>query len=309
MLTFLVRLSLAAEIAAYAGIGAWLHATREYPAWQLLFAAIAAALALRLVLVLATNVLGWLNRSPRAPGQRLGIAGTWRLLAGEYRALLADNLFFLPFEALALRPDPRPAPSARVPIVLVHGYLSNRGYFRPMVRWLEARGVAPIHAPNFTSVFSTIEQFAFELDREIEHVLAGSGHAKVVLVCHSMGGLAARGYLRSRGEARVARLVTIASPHHGTRLAALGIGKHARQMRPGSEFLAALDAFEAAKPPRVPALSIYTTHDNLVSPQDTARLDWARNVVVGGLGHIDIIASDRLFPLLLEELRAAGAAP
>ena len=146
-----------------------------------------------------------------------------------------------------------------------------------------------------------------ELHAEIERIAAASGRPRVVLVCHSMGGLIARRYLQDHGEARIARLVTIASPHHGTVLSRIGIGQHARQMERASAFLAELARAEAARPPGVPATSIYTVHDNLVSPQDTSRLDWARNVAVGGLGHVSIIAAEAVFALVLEELRAAGA--
>jgi pimeloyl-ACP methyl ester carboxylesterase len=178
-----------------------------------------------------------------------------------------------------------------------------------MVRWLEARGVAPVFVPNYRSVFANIESGAAELHAEVERIAAATGQPKVILVCHSMGGLLARRYLQDHGEARIARLVTIASPHHGTVLSRIGIGRHARQMERASAFLTELEGAEAARPPRVPATSIYTVHDNLVSPQDTSRLAWARNVAVSGLGHVSIIAAEPIFALVLEELRAAGAAP
>lgn len=294
MLTLLVRLLLLAEIAVYLALGSWILA-------------LAIALGARLALVLLTSLHGWLHRSPRIPEHRLHVAGTVRLLATEYLALLADNFFYLPFERQAVRRDPVPAQGSAVPVILVHGYLSNRGYFRPMVRWLEARGVTNVFVPDYRSVFSTIESGVATLHAEVERIFAGTGQ-RVVLVCHSMGGLVARRYLQDHGEGKVARLVTIASPHHGTELARIGIGGHARQMERGSPFLDALARAEAAKPPSVPTLSIYTLHDNLVSPQETSRLGWARNVAISGVSHVGILASREAFELVLEELKAAGAA-
>jgi len=307
MLTRVVRLSLALELAAWVAIAAWLHAACSIDAVALAASVVAAALALRLALVCLTCSLGWAFRSARAPAQRLGPYGVLRLVATEFRALLADNFWYLPFESLALRPDPGPAAGTRTAVVLVHGYLSNRGYFAPMVRWLEARGVAAIHVPNYRSVFSSIEGSVGELHAAIERACS-AGAPKVVLVCHSMGGLLARRYLREHGEGRVARLVTIASPHHGTVLSKVGVGEHARQMCQGSDFLLSLERAEAEKSPTVPAVSIYSVHDNLVSPQDTSRLPWARNVAVAGVGHVAIIAWEPVYALVLEELRAAGAA-
>ena len=57
---------------------------------------------------------------------------------------------------------------------------------------------------------------AAQLDREIEDFLQGAASGKLVLVTHSMGGLAARAYLKRHGSARVAKLITLACPHHGT---------------------------------------------------------------------------------------------
>ena len=77
-------------------------------------------------------------------------------------------------------------------------------------------------------------------------------------------------------------------------------------MRVGSPFLQALARDEAARLPRVPTTSIYSVHDNLVAPQETSRLEWARNVAVAGVGHVAIIGWEPMFELVLEELRAAG---
>ena len=303
MLARLARLALALEITFYAAIIAWLHAWQGWDVAALIVASAVLGLGARFCLVCFTCLVGWLNGLPRAPAHAIGLAGGLRLVLGEYRALLADNLLFLPFESLAVRPDRRVAPGMGAPIILVHGYLGNRGFFRPLVRGLEARGVAGILTPNFRSVFATIERFASELHLEIERVSAAAGGGQVVLVCHSMGGLAARQYIVDQGAARIAKLITIASPHHGTALARLGLGANARQMRRDSEFLGALAAGERAHPPRFPAISIYSPHDNLVSPQETSRLSWARNVALPGFGHIHILASRELLGVLLEELR------
>ena len=303
MLAHWIRFTLLLELATYGALGAWLHHAHGWTVPVLAPAVLVFALGARFALTCFTCFLGWYNRSPRQPGHELGFVDVLRYLLGEYRALLADNLYYLPWEAIALRPDPPVTPTERIPVVLVHGYLSNRGYFRSLVRWLEARDVGPIFAPNFPVLFASIENFAAELHAQIERVALGCGQPRVILVCHSMGGLAARRYLQDHGERRVARLVTIASPHHGTSLANAGMGLNARQMCRGSDFLRSLDEAETRVKPGIATLSIYTPHDNLVSPQDTSVLSWARNVAVPGLGHVEIITSERTFGVLLEELR------
>src|SRR5258708_32175139 len=98
----------------------------------------------------------------------------------------------MPWPEYALRRDPEAAPSERIPVILVHGYFGNRGYFRALVRNLEARGARPLFAPTFRAAFATIEDFAVDLHAEIERVAGATRHEKVVLACLSIGRLPAR---------------------------------------------------------------------------------------------------------------------
>jgi len=299
MLARFVLAGLVLELFAYASVGTWLATERGWGWPALAAAALAIMLASRLLLVGTTLALASHFRSPRPP---LGVASAARLLFLEWRALLADNFLYLPFEALLVRRDNR-CPVGSTPVVLVHGYFSNRGYFRKLVHRLDAAADRLVCTQNFSGTFADIERFAAELHREIETVVCAAGQPRVILVCHSMGGLAAREYMRVHGTARIERLVTIASPHHGTEIAFLGMGANARQMKTGSEFLRRLEEFEGEAGPGVPTLSIYSPHDNLVAPQDTSCLPWARNVALPGVGHVSILGSRALFELLLEELR------
>jgi pimeloyl-ACP methyl ester carboxylesterase len=188
--------------------------------------------------------------------------------------------------------------------VLVHGYFANRGYFRPLVRRLEAAGVGPVFVPNLRSWHATIERFEAQLSAQLERIAAGCGR-RVVVIAHSMGGLGIRAHLARHGDRYVERVITIASPHHGTALGAYGIGANARQMCPGSAFLADLERREAASPPAVPLLSIWSAHDNLVAPQESSRLPWARHEVLAGLGHLEIVHSPAVLAILRRELRGA----
>lgn len=77
-------------------------------------------------------------------------------------------------------------------------------------------------------------------------------------------------------------------------------GKAANSWRP-------LRRREGAAGPGCPVTSIYSVHDNLVSPQATS-VPWARNVALRGVGHVDILLDRRLHALVADEVRAAGVA-
>ena len=60
------------------------------------------------------------------------------------------------------------------------------------------------------------------IQKAIQYILSITGRDKVILVCHSMGGLAAREYLQNKnnwqndGKHHVAKLVTLGTPHGGS---------------------------------------------------------------------------------------------
>lgn len=303
-----IRFQLFLELLAYVAIANWLHWLYGWSYAALAAACVAAATLSRLVMVSITTSIGFAHRSPREKAHHIGPSGTAAMMLREWGAVLMNNFYRFPWPQLALRRDPEPARDGRIPIVMVHGYFSNRGYFGPLVRALERHGVGPIFTPSFVSAFATIEDYVAQLAAYIERIAQATGERQVILVCHSMGGLAARAYMCTHGSARVRKLVTIASPHNGTVHARFGAGPNAQQMVHDSRFLKTLCEKEGDAGPGVPATSIYTPHDNLVAPQDTSRLAWARNIPIPGRGHVDILASERLAAIVLKELREGGAA-
>ncbi|MBK8323260.1 MAG: alpha/beta fold hydrolase [Betaproteobacteria bacterium] len=307
MLVSLVRAALVVEALLIAALAAGLCA-RGWSLPAAIAAPVGLALGVRLAIVCFSMAVAHLTRSPRDAAEQLGPAGTLALVLGEWRAMLANNLFYLPLENLAVPADPPRGLPAEVAVLVVHGYFSNRGILRGVLRSLSARGATPVYTFNFHGLFRPIDELAEQLAMQVDLIVRPAGAKAVVIVAHSMGGLVARAYLARHGSGSVARLVTIASPHHGTRLARLGMGTNARQMREGSEFLAALRRREGAAGPGCPVTSIYSVHDNLVSPQATSRLPWARNVALRGVGHVDILLDRRLHALVADEVRAAGVA-
>lgn len=303
MLARYIRFMLLLELAAYIAIAEWLRFLFGWSYAWLALGAIGAALAGRFAMVSFTTAIGFIARSPVSEDNRIGFAASCARLLREWRSVLSTSLVWFPWDRFAVRPDPEPKPGGGIPVILAHGYFSNRGYFGALVRAFEAEGLGPVFTPNLSAAFATIEAYAEELHGEIERILAGTGRPQVILVCHSMGGLGARAYLCARGAARVRKLITIASPHSGTVHARFGGGANARQMHRGSAFLRELCENEGEEGPACGVTSIYSPHDNLVAPQDTSRLAWAKNIAIRGRGHIDILSAPELIRIVLQEVR------
>jgi triacylglycerol lipase len=254
----------------------------------------------RLLFVLTTFAISRPASDPVPPEMRAGPLGALSMVMGEYIALCVLFTVVQPFERFWLGPDRLAHCAARpLPLLLIHGYQCNRGFWFWMRRKLDAAGWT-VATHSLEPVYADIDSYSEGIARRIDEVLAATGAPQVILVGHSMGGLASRGYLRRHGIAKVARLITLGSPHKGTRLAGLGLGPNARQMRIGSTWLTAL---QAPLPPA--SVSIYSCHDNYVFPQQAcSTLDGATNVAIGGVGHLGMAFSPRVLASLMEALEA-----
>jgi triacylglycerol lipase len=221
-----------------------------------------------------------------------------------------------PFHQLFLAREPllpmNVSPEVKQPILLVHGYFSNRGIWWSMRRRLAAAGLGPVYSISLTPPFGSIDRMVPRLDAKIDEILKATGAASLDIVAHSMGGLATRAVLveeaaRAKPDeprhSRVSHLITLGSPHHGTKMANFGIGECIVEMREGSAWLALLKKREelTTKPK---TLSIYTMNDDLVYPAESARLEWAENVPVAGIGHVSMLFSKPIAERVIAALSA-----
>ena len=170
-------------------------------------------------------------------------------------------------------------------VVFIHGFVCNRGFWTPWLERVNAQGRA-FCAVNLEPLAGPIDAYVQTVEQAVAAVTQASGLAPV-LICHSMGGLAARAWLRSHGAARVHHIVTIGTPHRGTWLARLGRTANGQQMRVASEWLMALEHDCAALPP-TRFTCWYSDCDNIVFPVATATLPGADNRLVRGMAHVDL---------------------
>lgn len=197
---------------------------------------------------------------------------------------------------------PRVRGPLRPALLLVPGFMCNRAVWKPLLdsRTLAGFNVATV---NLEPVFGDIGHYAEVVHRAVEQLRAESGAAQIVLVGHSMGGLAARVYLRKHGDAHVARVVTLASPHHGTIFGRLGHSRNARQMAKGSRFIDELASTDRGHWTRFTTIS--TRDDNLVVPRSSPLLPGAKRIELDGVGHLALIEDPRAWQIIADEARAA----
>lgn len=297
------------ETAIYVAVGAWL-VHRGTPLWQVLAGVVITFALLRLLMVLGNVIPTWMHRSPKRAEHEIGPLQTLAMIGREWWAAILTYPFLFAFEPW-LVPNNPPAglPHRGLPVVLVPGFFTNRGYLRAWRQYLLKNGYGQVYAVSPEPIFHSVEKNAEHLAEFVDEVLAVTGADKVLLVGHSMGGLVIRLYLhRHGGLAKTAFAMSVGSPFNGTVLAEgkEKLGPIVNQLTRGNAWSQALLAEIEAAPCPVPFVAIWSPHDTIVSPQQNTRVadHYGRNIVIPGVGHMEMVNSPQVMRIIVQELDA-----
>ena len=196
---------------------------------------------------------------------------------------------------LSARSRAVPCAAGETVVVCLHGLYHNPSAFlaiRPaLVRAGFTRVVLPGYRSHGTDFEAEVRRVAAFLDQTVP------ADARLCFLGHSLGGLVAR---RLAAEPQYARrtlaVVTLGTPHQGSALARLAVGRLGRSLVPGSPLLARITAL--ADPPGAALVAVVSPVDNLVVPDgglDPAREGWQVVATppvahVAMLYHRDVIA-------------------
>lgn len=248
-------------------------------------------------------LMAWVCRHDETP--RPGPAQLLRAWWAESRWAALVFGWWQPFRERAVA-DWLPPPGAGAPrgVVLVHGFLCNRAFWTPWFALLRARGHAFV-AVTLEPAFGSIDGYAPAIDAAVRRVAEATGRAPLV-VGHSMGGLAIRAWLRAvpGADARVHRIVTLGTPHHGTWPAAHARSTNGAQMRLHGPWVRQLRAQE---PPGRAVLFVcwYSNGDNVAYPPAAAMLEGADNRFIAGVAHVEMAFDPRVLRDCLALLQEA----
>jgi pimeloyl-ACP methyl ester carboxylesterase len=181
--------------------------------------------------------------------------------------------------------------AAGTPILLVHGIVDNRSIFTLLRRGLRRRGFGRVFTMNYQVVTQDVKAAARQLAACVDQVCEQTGYERIHVIGHSLGGVIARYYVqRMGGDERVHTLVTLGSPHQGTRAAHLVPHPVPRQLRPDSALMAELG--EPAPGCRTRFVCFWGDLDALMIPKRAATIEHpdlaVRNVFIRGVGHMSL---------------------
>lgn len=233
-------------------------------------------------------VMRWVNQTDATPKASIGqMAAAW---LEENHACTQVFGWRQPWQTHA-QPDFLPAlqqngAAPKRGVVFLHGFFCNRALWTPYMQALCSQGHAHI-ALTMEPAFGSIDDYVSQIDSAVLKITQLTGMPPI-LVTHSMGGLAARAWLRAANDdARVHQVITIGTPHHGTWLAASSHAKNGQQMRVNSDWLSTL-AGQETPARRAKFVCWMSNCDNIVFPVSSAHLESAINCTNHGHGHVKL---------------------
>lgn len=281
---------------------AWFTRDRSLP----VMLALPMAMVILYGATLATEFISlrWMHGADPAPR-----AGGWALLRAWWQEFWCAPRVFLwnqPFRWRDL-PDSDTAAAGAPTVVLVHGLVCNRGFWLPWMRVLRQRGIAYVSV-SLEPVFGSIDAYVDTIDATVRQAVQLRG-APVVVVCHSMGGVALRAWRVATpdADALVERIVTIGTPHGGTWLGRLSTVTNGSQMALDSPWLRALSRRERERWPQDAYgrfVCWYANTDNIVFPASTGSLPGADNRLLTGKPHVAMAFSEEVMQGTLDLLDA-----
>ncbi|MFP8779663.1 esterase/lipase family protein [Hydrogenophaga sp. RWCD_12] len=297
----LARLQQGVALATLLALGIWVFWSWGRPWTQVLAGLLVLGFGYAFVLAWEFLAVARVNRLDPTP--RAGVLTMLRAWWQEVRTAPQVFSWRQPFLWRAWPDEDVAAAPGRRAVVLVHGFVCNRGLWLPWMRTLTARGV-PYTSVNLEPVFGSIDDYLPLIDDAVRRAHQLTGRPPI-LVCHSMGGLAARAWRVATPDAdeRVAHIVTIGTPHQGTWLGQFSHVPNGRQMRLDSRWLQDLRQREAQRWSQGSYAGFtcwYSNADNIVFPASTATLPGADNRHVPGWPHVALAFVDEVLEGTLE---------
>jgi triacylglycerol lipase len=289
MLRCIIAVQMAIGAALGYGLGYWLTGTAP---WQTV---LLCAIAMPFIGSVLTTAYGCVRSRGDEPA-----ALWWRSLMGE--CLTNIRVFVLRQPWTGKRPALQSGlgSEARIPVLLVHGYCCNHRVWDELALALRKKGHSVL-AVDLEPLFCSIDDYAPQLEQAVQTLMQRSGQSKLALVGHSMGGVVIRSWMRRYGTERVARVITLGTPHVGTQIKASFKPTNVAQMAWQSPWLQELAATENQATRNLMRIAL-SPQDNIVYPQRTQILDGVHAHVFEGMGHLQLCIAVKVRLWLCGEL-------
>ncbi len=238
---------------------------------------IVAVLALVCAIALLTYAFFWYEAANSPYRKRLQEISQGHVVRILLRSILSSVvsllmvLFFFPLQLWRTLWRPSQAPNQDFqPVFMVHGLYHNASSWVLYRWWLRKAGYTDIYCWSYSSFKGSFDQIVHDFNQWVQEIIAERHPGQqAIMIGHSLGGLIIRAHIANPEAARqVTTVVTLGTPHQGSKLAALGIGKLAQSLVYQGVLSQRLE--QTAPPKDVKRLAVVSPTDNMVLPPPDA---------------------------------------
>lgn len=163
-----------------------------------------------------------------------------------------------------LHPCPGPESNGR-PIVCIHGLYQNHRAWLVYQHWLRSAGFTRLYTWSYSSFGQDFDHLSQALSQDLVRLAREHPGKKMVLIGHSLGGLLIQSVLADPAVAKHTHMaVTLGTPHQGSVLASLALGKLGRSLKFEGELVRSLQTRKSQPEPA--KVYIHPPLDTLVAP-------------------------------------------
>jgi pimeloyl-ACP methyl ester carboxylesterase len=198
-----------------------------------------------------------------------------------------------------------------IPVLFIHGFLGSSNNWMYHKRRLEEVGRKNIFTINLGNPMLSIKDYGKEVHEAVKKIQESTGKHDLIIVCHSMGGLVAKEFLYHHPVegVRVRKIITLGTPHAGTKLARLGAlirSRCCKEMRPNSKLTTLLQT-KAKQDTSTQYRQIGSKTDCIILPRKSAtnadESSTVKNYVLEATGHIGYLFSDTAADITISEVK------
>jgi triacylglycerol lipase len=210
----------------------------------------------------------WSARSAPDRGAKL----RWMVLSGLLSSIVSMILIMVsyPFGLFRRFREPKEICASEPVIILTHGLYHNASAWLLLRSILRKAGFNNVFVMNYLSFFSSFEKTLKKFEKFVADAAKAVPDQPVYLIGHSLGGLLSRVYAERAGDAAIpAAVITIGSPHQGSKVAAFAVGKLAKSLLYRGPLFTELEC----GPPRLPCrgIALFSPVDNMVLPSEAMK--------------------------------------
>jgi len=231
----------------------------------------------------------------------------WMVLSGLLSSIASVTFIFVCYPLGALRSlwAPKDISTGQPVIILTHGLYHNASAWLLFRRRLQKAGFKNIYVMNYASFFSSFEETLKQFEEFVANARQTVPDQPVYLIGHSLGGLLSRFYAeQSQGGAIPAAVITLGTPHQGSKVAAFGLGRLASSLLYRGPIFTECESLGPARLPCT-GVAFFSPVDNMVLPSEALKAPYPGWVYyqTGPQSHTAMIYSKSTAKMVIEILQ------